>query len=282
MKRVFFFMLVAVCILGAQTLPAAGTNSPHSAARLEDLEGKPYPLDQVVQLLQVSINTIPFFLARYMDTGDLLRVQQIREALDESGAYVTAMEKRIRNDFQKAIFAKVLAGYQKFKDNLGRNLKAVGEFRRLARAFDHHSDQLIDWMSTDLEASFQCGAANQGPEVLRAFRDARLAVVRAAFFSRVTACRAVDETRRNKAKEAWGNASKQVAVLVGAAATPSDKETALRLASAVNGCKAIAEEMAVQADELNQTWEQTQSMAESLETLINPLHSAQTKKEGPK
>ncbi|MBI5250070.1 MAG: hypothetical protein HY912_11310 [Desulfomonile tiedjei] len=282
MKRFFLLVLAVISILFPLSSPASSSNPPHSNARLEDLEGKPYPLDQLVQFFQVGVNSIPYFLLRYLDTGDVLLLQQIREANDRSGAYVTGMEKRIRNDFQKGVFAKVLTSYHKFKDNVGRNLKAINEFRRVRRAFEFRSDQLIDWISTSLEASFQGSAANQGHEVLRAFRELQLAVVRAVTLSRYQACAALDQTRRNKAKEAWENTSRQAALLLGSAGTLTEKETSLRLIAAVDSCKALAEEMFLQADELSHAWEQTQSVVESLDSLICPLYTGQTKKEGSK
>lgn len=282
MRKSIVILLTAVSLIFSSVGVYAYVPPFPDSRRTNAPDGKPYPLEHVVRLFQTSINSLPHLLAIYLDSGEILLVQEIQDTLVSTSGYVNILGKSIGNDLQKEVFAKVLSGSQKLKENVERNLKAINDFRRAKRAFEQRSSKLISWMDTEAESVFQANYPDKKDgDTLKITRDIKLGAMKAVFLSRVAPCPSSADNRRKKTGEIWEATIKQALQLPTAAVSPLEKETAAVLISALNNVKQLADGLAARSDELNQSWDQTLTAVESLENLVSPLCQTSAKTAAP-
>jgi hypothetical protein len=238
--------------------------------RAEGSNGKPYPMDHLVHSFQIGVQSIPLLLSAYLDSGDLVLVQQIRENNEALNAYLKAIEKQIGNDDQKSAFAKISVAFRKLEDIIERDLKAMNEFRQLRRAYDKRSTQLLEILSPDSPSPYR-NAGSYESEIHKKLQEVRLAVVKAISATQVLPCNTADQTHRKRTKQMWDAVLQHANVLIAVSGDSGDRESSLRLARAAAAAKKLAEELVVQGDELTHSWEQTLPLVQSLEMLIEPI-----------
>jgi hypothetical protein len=238
--------------------------------RAEDSDGKPYPLDHLVHSFQIGVQSIPLLLSAYLESGDLVLVQQLRENNEALNAYLKAIEKQIGNDDQKSAFAKISVAFHKLQEIIDRDLKAMDDFRRLRRAYDKRSTQLLEILSPESPSPYR-NAGSYESEIHKKLQEVRLAVVKAISATQVLPCSTADQTHRKRTKQMWDGVLQHANELTAVSGESGDRESSLRLARAAAAAKKLAEELVVQGDELTHSWEQTLPLVQSLELLIEPI-----------
>lgn len=227
-----------------------------------------------LQELRVSIQSLPYLLSLYLDSGDILVQEELRDTLRAVGAYAGLIGKAAQTEQEKEISAKLHVGSQKLSASMDRNLRAISEFRRIRTVFTHRSTLLIHWMEREsdrLVANIE--AETPAKELQKVLAELRVGVVRALFMGRVSPWGTVPDPQRSKAMESWEQVLRKADQFGTLATSPIEKEFALALIASVNNVRGLTRELLAQSDELNQSWEQTLSSVESLVNLIQPFFS---------
>ena len=266
-----FSGLLLLCVLCE---PSVSITPPFSdPMRVNTADGNPYPVNRLISLLQARINALPYLLARYCKTGDVVLVRTVQENLSALDLYVNQMGQSIANDREKEVFAKLMAGSQNLKDLVGKNVKAIEEFRRAERFFQFRADRLVRWISVraeDLPINNDAGDKNSQNSFSELIQDIRIQLMNAVFLNVISTSDSENQPRREKARELWETVVRKAESLAEVASTPEQKEIGAILQSSLSNVRNLARDLLVRRDELNQAWEHTYSMVESFEALFKP------------
>jgi hypothetical protein len=241
--------------------------------RVNTADGEPYPVDRLVGLLQARINALPYLLARYCKSGDVVLARMVKENLSALDLYVKQMGHSIGNDREKEVFAKLLAGSQNLKDLVERNVKAVEEFRRAERFFRFRAHRLVEWVGAraeELAGKGDSGKSDSQKAFAALIEDIRVGLMKAVFLNMVSTNDSENQPRREKSRELWETVAQKAEQLKETAADAQEKELAAVVESSVINVRSLARDLLIRRDELNQAWDQTYSMVESLEVLFKP------------
>lgn len=273
MKRLL--ILVGVTVLSLSVFVADGVAQPfRDVTKITGTDGKPPSLEYGLRELRVSIQSLPYFLSVYLDSGDILLQEDVRETLAAVGLYVGLIGKSAQTELEKEVSAKLQVGSQKLGSSVDRSLRAISEFRRVRAVFTHRSALLIHWIDRESDR-LVAGISGEGQasELPRLLSEVRFGVLRALFICRVSPWGMVPDPQRSKAMESWDQVLRKAEQVASVASNPAEKEFAQSLISSLNNVRGLAREALAQTDELNQSWEQTLSSVESLANLIQPLFS---------
>jgi hypothetical protein len=252
------------------------TTQPPGARALED---DALPVDHLVGLYRARINSLPYLLVRYLESGEILILQRLHESLASVDVYVEAMGRSVTNDQQKEVVAKLLAGSQKLKTSVAKTLKSVEDFRRVHHVFNSRSTGLVDWLDARSEALYLWYGPEKEAKVmswLEIVSHIRAGLLKAVFLNRVSPCVQFTEVERDKAREMWESISRQTKVLIDTAPSKKERDMAATLSRALANLNRLAAELIINRAELNQAWEQTLAVVESLEALmLTPLRGAE-------
>ncbi|MFZ5867804.1 MAG: hypothetical protein ACOYXY_18110 [Thermodesulfobacteriota bacterium] len=265
--RLFVIVLVFLftCPSHAEWLPSFIDGSSVTGA-----DGKVLPLSQLKSRFRVLINSFPYLIDRYLLTGDTQVAYRIRELGDAMELHVTTMGKMVGTDKEKELFAKLLVGSRKFKENVAKNLASVEELRIIRDVFDRRSASLIDWVKSQEEELLLGGPTAEAYAAAAMLNEARIDVLQAVFFNRVAACGALAEEQRTKSRAKWEAALEQAKLFSEKASTERDRKTASALISGLNAIKGLAGDLLIRSDEVSQAWEKTLALVESLDSMAKP------------
>jgi hypothetical protein len=243
-------------------------------------ESLPGAADDIVEVYQLRINSLPYLLARYVDSGDLLVVQGIHETMETIDLSITKMGKSIDSVRHKEIFAKLMAGTQKLKQDVDKNLKAIDHFRRLKRAFDYRSSQLIVWVEEQADEAFTRGADRQPEEktaLLAALREVRITLLKAVSLSSSAVMGSATQAQRDKSRAMWDSAASKADQLVSLTSADKPKTVAAAFALSLQSLRKLERALVAQMGEVKQGWDETLTIVESLEALMQSASAADKK-----
>ncbi|MFH0824743.1 MAG: hypothetical protein V2B18_18475 [Pseudomonadota bacterium] len=229
--------------------------------------------EQVTSMFRVTIHTIPYLLGQYLQTGDPVLVRETRDAAAAVDLFIKALGKSVDNDVQKELFAKLLVGAQKLKTCIEKTAKAADECKIAEAAFQVKSKALTAWMDANADASLAPMEGTEGPIAVSnqaAFDEVRIETCKAILFNGVSPCGPLADQRRNKARQAWASAVKQAEAFAQKAVGPREKNTARLLAASVRAIRSLGEDLPIKTDDLNQVWEETLNVVDSLDALLRP------------
>ncbi|MCA1960499.1 MAG: hypothetical protein LDL33_06865 [Desulfomonile sp.] len=272
MKKTIALCACAALLVTMLSGPAFGVGLPFTDPRaVKSTDGKTYPVDRLARLFETKVNLLLYLLTSYLQSGDVLVADMIRENLKAIQIYVDTMGASVGNDRQKELFAKLLAGSQKLRESVEKNIKSIEDYRTAKRVFDYKSSLLIEWLdsisATVCEVREPSSATDETPAV-KTFRRVRLGAPKAVFYTQIASTSPAPEARRKKARELWDATSKQAETFINLASTEVQKQVAPGLSTSVQIVAECARELLVHADELNLAWDQTVSLVESLESLV--------------
>jgi len=252
--------------------PALGSGLPFSDPRaVKSPDGRTYAVDRLARLFEAKVNVLLYLLTSYLQSGDVLVADMIRENLKAIHIYVETIGTSVDNDRQKELFAKLLAGSQKLKESVDKNIKAVEDYRTAKRVFDYKSSLLIEWL--DSISGAVCDIPGPSPTegetpAVKTFRRVRLGAPKAVFYTQVSSCNPTTDARRKKGRELWDTTVKQSEAFVNLASTDAQKQVAPGLNASVQIVSECARDLLIHSDELNLAWDQTVSLVESIESLV--------------
>ncbi len=252
---------------GAASPPAA---VPGGAGPQESL---PLGATSQVEAYQLRINSIPYLLSRYMDSGDLLVVQSIHENMESIDLNIKKMGESITSVRHKEIFAKLMAGTQKLKQAVEKSLKSIDHYRRLKRAFDYRSSQLIIWLEDQAEEAFVQGPGQKAEDLkglLSTMRQIRVTLLKAVSLGGLEALGSFSQVQRDKSRTLWDAASTNADQLLTLAASEKHKAIAAALAGSIHNLRRLERALAAQIGEVKQGWDETVLVVGSLESLMQP------------
>jgi hypothetical protein len=242
-------------------------------------DGKSRELGDLIDLLKLGVNYTPYLLGRYLNSGDVLYVEQIRASSEAVDQYLKSVGKSVNNDQEKELFVKLTAGCQTLKENIANNVKAIGEFRIAARAFDERFGALLERIESDIEAlderAWGTDKTSDSP-TMRLLDNIRVSLLKAASLSRMASGGQADESRRKKAREMWDVAVRQADLFATAASSDREKKMAATLQIDLKRTAQRGRNILIRGEELNQAWQETLAGVESIESLIEG-HSAPKK-----
>jgi len=271
-KKTVVLCACAALLITLLSGPASGVGLPFSDPRaVKSTDGKTYPVDRLARLFEAKVNLLLYLLTSYLQSGDVLVADMIRENLKAIQIYVDTMGASVGNDRQKELFAKLLSGSQKLRESVEKNIKSIEEYRTAKRVFDYKSSLLIEWL--DSISATVCDVPEPSPAVgeppaVRTFRRVRLGAPKAVFYTQAASYNPATEARRKKARDLWDATAKQAEAFVDLASTDVQKQVAPGLNASVQIVAECARELLIHADELNLAWDQTVSLVESLESLV--------------
>jgi len=233
-------------------------------------DGKVLPLSQLKSRFRVLINSFPYLLDRYLLTGDTHVAYRIRELGDAMELHVTTMGKMVATDKEKELFAKLLVGSRKFKENVAKNLASVEELRIIRDVFDRRSASFVDWLKSEEEEFLLGGPAPEAYSAAAVLNEARIHVLQAVFFNRVAVCSPRAEEQRTKSRAKWESALEQAKLFSEKASAGRDRKIAFTLTGGLNAGKGLAGDLLIRSDEVSQAWEKTLAMVESLDSMARP------------
>ncbi len=280
--RSYFGLWVAVPMLVLMLVGEGHAVTPSAAVpgATGIKEAMPAVADDIVESYRLRLNSIPYLLGRYMDSGDLLIVQSIYDAMDAVDQNIKKMGESIDSVRNKEIFAKLMAGTQKLKQDVDKNLQAIDHLRRLKRVFDYRSSQLIVWAEDQADEGFLKGLdrpAQEKKALLSALREFRVTLLKAVSQSGPAAAGPVQQPRSDKSRALWNAAAAKADMLVGMASSDTSKVLATALASSVQNLRKMERALVAQAGEVKQGWDETMSVVESLESLMQPASATDKK-----
>lgn len=273
MKKTIVLCACATLLVILLTAPLFGAVVPFADPRaVKSPDGKTYAVDRLARLFEAKLNVLPYLLSSYLHSGDVLIADMIRENLKAIQIYVDTIGGSIDNDRQKELFAKLLAGSQKLKDSVEKNIKTVEEYRTAKRVFDYKSSLLIEWVDSIsaavCDAPGQSPAGGEAPSV-KTFRRIRVGVLKAVFYTQISSNSPATEAKRKKARELWDATVKRADAFINLASTDPQKQVASGLSASIQIVAECARELLVHADELNLAWDQTMSLVDSIESLVD-------------
>ncbi|MBM4329036.1 MAG: hypothetical protein FJ118_17960 [Deltaproteobacteria bacterium] len=270
-KRHIFLLSVIVPVLlfacpsRAEWLPSFIDGSSVTGA-----DGKVLPLGQLNSRFRVLINSFAYLLDRYLLTGDTQVAYRIRELGDAMELHVTTMGKMVETDKEKELFAKLLVGSRKLRENVAKNLASVEELRIIRNVFDRRSESLIDWLKRQEEELLLSGPTPEAYSAATILNEARINVLQAVFFNQVAARGTLAEEQRARARARWEAALEQAKLFSEKASGDRVRKTALALTSGLNAVKGLAGDLLIRSDEVSQAWEKTLALVESLDNMAKP------------
>ncbi len=274
MRKWLCVLLGGILVVFLSCGPSLSITPPFSdPMRVNTVEGEAYPVDRLVGLLHARINELPYLLARYCRTGNVVLERMVRENLSALGLYVKQMGQSIGNSREKEMFAKLLAGSQNLKDLVEKNLKTIEEYRRADRFFQFRAYRLIQWLadrSEELSSKEDSGKTISQNNFATLLEDVRIGLMKAVFLNVVSTNDSENQPRREKSRAMWDTVIQKAEMLREAATSDEEKELAAVLESSSNNVRNLARDLTIRRDELNQAWDQTYSMVESLEALFKP------------
>ncbi len=271
---VIFLVLLFVGGAGAAS-PSAVV--PGGAGIQETL---PLGANSIGEAYQLRINSIPYLLTRYMDSGDLLVVQSIHENMESVDQSNKKMGESITSVRHKEIFAKLMAGTEKLKEILEKGLKSIDHYRRLKRVFDYRSSQLIIWLEDQAEEAFVPGPDQKAEELkklLGTLRETRITLLKAVSLSGSAVLGSLSQAQRDKSRALWDTASKKADEMVGLTSSEKHKAVAAALASSIHNLRKIERSLDAQIGEVKQGWDETVLLVGSLESLVQPASAGDRK-----
>lgn len=272
MRMRVFLLVSGLLLVFVSHEPSLSLTPPFpDPLRVHSAAGEPYSVDCLASLLHARINALPYMLARYYKSGDLVLARSIRENLSALDLYVNQMGQSIGNDRQKEMFAKLLAGSQNLKERVEENFTTIEEYRRAERFFQYRADLLIHWIEARKEElNRQCGSQGTGPQegFATIVLGIRIDLLKAVFLSTISTSDSETQPRRQKARDLWESIVQKGGILKTSASTPQETEFAAVLESSLKNVRNLSRDLFIRRDELNQAWDQTYSMVESFEALF--------------
>ncbi|MEW6352073.1 MAG: hypothetical protein AB1646_23730 [Thermodesulfobacteriota bacterium] len=236
-------------------------------------EALPLGATNLVEAYQLKINGIPYLLSRYLDSGDLLVVQSIYDAMESVDLNMKKMGESITSVRHKEIFAKLMAGTQKLKQIVEKSLKSIDHYLRLKRVFDYRSSQLVIWLEDQADEAFAQGPGQNAEDLkglLSTVRQTRITLLKAVSLSGPAVLGSLSQPQRDKSRALWDTASKDVDQLVTQISSEKHKAIAAALALSVHNLRRLERSLAAQIGEVKQGWDETVLLVGSLESLMQP------------
>ena len=254
----------------ANSLKGSSSSFP-IALEIGKAQGKKPNLDDIVSKFRTLAHLYPYLLERYLQTGDVLLVNEIRETTSALDQCLSLMGKAVENNLQKEMFAKVMTSSQKLKKNVEANLLAIDRYRIIKLVFDNRASQLLESLRVNsFEMTCQNGGDKSGnkKESLRALLDKVTAnALRSIFATQFSLQRPDDEQRRNRTRALWDSTlkfSKRVTAVV----SPEKKRLIAFLYPTLKSLNNLTADLFVRTDELRRAWDNTLSQVQSLEELL--------------
>ena len=267
--------LLLVLILTATIVNPLKGSSPSFPIALEigNAQNEKPNLDEIVSKFRVLVHSYPFLLDRYLHTGDVLLVNEVRETTNAVDQYLSLMGKAVANNLQKEMFAKVMAGSQNLKKNAEATLLAIDRYRIIKLVFDKRAARLLEWLQVNsIELSYPT-SGNTTPsknESMRALLDnVKADVLRSVFATQFSLERPADESRRNRTGALWESTMKTSKRLAASAVSLEQKKLIAFLDPTLKSLAGLNADLFVRTDELRRAWEDTLSQVESLEELLS-------------
>jgi hypothetical protein len=239
--------------------------------------------NEIVRKFRTLIHLYPFLLDRYLQTGDVLLVNEVRETTDAVDKCLNLMGKAVENNLQKEMFAKVMAGSQKLKKNVEANLLAIDRYRITKLVFDKRASQLLERLRMNsLEITCQSGGDKSinKKQSLRALLDNVIAdALRSIFATQFSLQRPDDESRRNRTRALWESTLKSSKRATEAAVSLEKKGLIAFLNPTLKSLDDLTADLFVRTDELRRAWDNTLSQVHSLEELLGEAEVPRTTKD---
>jgi hypothetical protein len=266
--------LLSVIVLASSIASSAAYSAPPFpiALELEKTQSEELSLAEIVSKFRALVHTYPYLLDRYLRTGDVSTVYEINENTDSLDRYLRLMRKAVANNEQKEMFAKLMAGAQKLKENVQSNLIAIDRYRMVNLVFTKRSSRLVEWLRLSAlkltRRTPHKKTSSKKDSALTLLYKVNAEVLKAIFATRLSLRRPEDESERTRAKSLWQTAIKVGNNFASSASAPEEKELYVFLNPTLKSLEDQTTTLFVRTDELQRAWESTLSQIHSLEELL--------------
>ncbi len=240
--------------------------------KIKSFENQGQKREHLEALYELRINSLPYLLTKYLNEGDLITLQTIKETFDSIESIVDVMGKTVTNDRDKETFAKLLGGAGKLQKSVERNIQAIQDYKRLWEVFGKRSNELLTLVG------FSENTLQSDGKILDLFMEEvgqgglqklRILLLKAVRQTAAGHNRSLGPPAgRSSISGMWDSAIELTARVADDISSPGDKIFCVRLKSLVGNVAGLSQSLNIAMDEFNQSWDEFQTVLDNMEAVV--------------
>lgn len=273
MKRKWAFVICLCLFAMFMGQDYSHSNPPFTDNEIiKSFENEGLKHERLTALYELRINSLPYLLTKYLNEGNAVTLQTVKETFDSIELIVDVMGKTVSNNRDKETFAKLLGGAGKLQKSVERNIKAIQDYKRIRQVFWQRSNDLLRLVgASETDSGYDeriLDLSNEGTDH-RDLQKLRILLLKAVRQTGAGHIRSLGPpVGRSSISGMWDSAIELTARVADNVSSPGDKILYVRLKSLVGNVAGLSQSLNIAMDELNQSWDEVQTVLDNMEAVV--------------